>query len=312
MRVRLTSRIGYKDTERPIGFSWTTLFFGNWVPLFRGDWLFLGGFILLQFLVDALHYFVWEGYRIWIPLFGGRAFPIHLGFGALLFLRPLFYNGLSLRFMLQKGYEPSGSRDFDCLLEKGLIRQDGSVRGIFGIQLPKFEFLVDTPKWISLLLVGATMYLFFFYQGPQSARHLLEDSYSRPMYVLHEEVLDHASIVWYQTAGGEDLNVTVRTQGWLGHQLHRNFDLRDSMDELVAYGFAYLWIDDFIVGVIEDPNIAYVMFHDQQTGRQVQAEIRPAGMLRFMHVYLGNNQHKNASNITATAFDATGEMLAGQ
>jgi len=310
MRIRLTSLIGYKDTERPIGFSWTTLIFGNWVPLFRGDWLFLGLFILMQFFVDALHYFVWEGYRIWLPFIGNRSIPITIGFNALLLLRPLFYNGLSMRWMLQKGYQPSGTRDFDRLVEKKIIKENGAVRGLFGLSLPKFEFLVDTPKWASLLLVGATMYLFFFYQGPQSSRDLLEASYSRPMYVLHEESFDRTSIVWYQQEGGHDLNVTVINQGWLGHQLQRNFDLTDSMDELVAYGFAYLWIDNFVVGVIQDKEIAYVMVHDETNGQQLQAEIRPAGLLRFLHVSLDSAPYKNSGHITVSAFNAQGELLA--
>ncbi|MCL1948644.1 MAG: hypothetical protein FWF59_02810 [Turicibacter sp.] len=310
MRIRLTSLIGYKDTERPVGFSWTALIFREMVPLFRGDWFFLGLFILLRFTVDALHYFVWEGYRIWLPFFWGRYFPINIGFSVLMLLPPLFYNNASIKWMLQKGYEPYATRDIEQLMERNIIHGDGSVRGLFGIRLPKMEFLADTPKWLSALLMVTTVYLLLFYQGPQSSRNLLENSYSRPMNVLHEEWFPNTSIVWYQTKDGQDLNVTVRTMGWLGHQLTRNFDLTDSMDELINYGFAYLTVDDFIVGIIENPNIAYVIFHESTTHQQVDAQIRQAGMLRFMHVNWNEPVEMANARITALAFNARGELIA--
>lgn len=41
--ISLTNGVEIK--KAPLGFSWTTFFFGGWVPLFRQDWVF--GIILL-------------------------------------------------------------------------------------------------------------------------------------------------------------------------------------------------------------------------------------------------------------------------
>jgi len=36
--------------KAPVGFSWTTLFFGFWVPVFRGDWKFA----IIMFIADTI------------------------------------------------------------------------------------------------------------------------------------------------------------------------------------------------------------------------------------------------------------------
>lgn len=63
--------------KAPVGFSWTTLFFGPLVCLFRKDWIGL----LLMLLIDTLT------------------------FGVSIMLFPFFYNKLYIKRLLKKGYK---------------------------------------------------------------------------------------------------------------------------------------------------------------------------------------------------------------
>lgn len=74
----------------PLGFSWTTLFFGFWVPLFRKDWL---GFLVMF---------------IGMPLFT----IITFGYGGLLwFVIPFLYNKNYVNRLLKQGYQPQSIHD---------------------------------------------------------------------------------------------------------------------------------------------------------------------------------------------------------
>lgn len=50
--VTVTNNIHVK--KAPIGFSWTVLFFGFFVPLFRQDWVWVIGMILLAYFTAGL------------------------------------------------------------------------------------------------------------------------------------------------------------------------------------------------------------------------------------------------------------------
>lgn len=80
----------------PIGFSWTMLFFGPYVPLFRGDlkWTILH---LLTFLLT-------------LPL---------LGVGWLIL--PFIYNIEYTADLLERGYKPADEESRVALVNKGII-----------------------------------------------------------------------------------------------------------------------------------------------------------------------------------------------
>ena len=63
--------------KSPIGFSWTTLFFGFWVPLFRGDFKWF----LIMIIVGSLT----------------------VGVSVLVF--PFFYNKLYYQDLINNGFE---------------------------------------------------------------------------------------------------------------------------------------------------------------------------------------------------------------
>lgn len=92
MYVYLKNHVGMVK-ECKVGFSWTTLFFGLFVPLLRGD------------LKNTL---------------------IMLGLGALTFgiswlVFPFIYNKMYINSLLEKGFAPDEEDDRDLLIRKGFI-----------------------------------------------------------------------------------------------------------------------------------------------------------------------------------------------
>jgi hypothetical protein len=87
----------HKDTgvvkTAPLGFSWTTLFFGIFVPLIRGD--------IKWFIISLVIAIVTAG----------------LGW----FVIPFIYNKIYIKNLIEKGYVPADEASKQALIEKGII-----------------------------------------------------------------------------------------------------------------------------------------------------------------------------------------------
>lgn len=85
MAAKLINKANNHEVIAPTGFSWTTLFFGFFVPLFRGDIL-------------------------WALLMVGAAF-ISAGISVIIF--PFFYNKMYIDSLLKKGYSYQTKTHYD-------------------------------------------------------------------------------------------------------------------------------------------------------------------------------------------------------
>ena len=92
MIVRLKDEMGMVK-EAKIGFSWTTLFFGAFVPAIRGDWKYAGIMVVCA--------------------------VITCGISSLVF--PFVYNKLYIKDLLMKGFLPVSEVDRNLLIDKGFI-----------------------------------------------------------------------------------------------------------------------------------------------------------------------------------------------
>lgn len=90
MEITLQNNSG-EIIECPIGFSWTTFFFGCFVPVIRGDWKW---FVIML-------------------LAGGATFGISW------FVFPFIYNGIFVKDLLGRGFGPTNERDASLLRGKG-------------------------------------------------------------------------------------------------------------------------------------------------------------------------------------------------
>jgi len=90
MKIYLRNAAGLVKQVK-LGFSWTTFFFGIFVPLFRGDlkWTIL--FLILLILTSGF---------AWIIL-------------------PFFYNRMYIKSLLEKGWYPADSMSRNALISKG-------------------------------------------------------------------------------------------------------------------------------------------------------------------------------------------------
>lgn len=92
MKIRLKSAAGVVK-ECKVGFSWTMLFFGMFVPLFRGD-------------------FKWTLLYLVISTFT-------MGLGVIIL--PFVYNKIYIRDLLDSGYAPSNASDREVLVHRGIV-----------------------------------------------------------------------------------------------------------------------------------------------------------------------------------------------
>lgn len=97
MHCYLKNSVGIlKDVK--VGFSWTNLFFGVFVPLFRADWKWFG----IQFIVNILCVCV-------------------IGFPLTSLIFPFVYNKCYIQDLLNKGYFPANEEAERTLNIKGII-----------------------------------------------------------------------------------------------------------------------------------------------------------------------------------------------
>lgn len=92
MKIRLKSAAGVVK-ECKVGFSWTMLFFGMFVPLFRGD-------------------FKWTLLYLVISTFT-------MGLGVIIL--PFVYNKIYIRDLLDSGYALSNASDREVLVHRGIV-----------------------------------------------------------------------------------------------------------------------------------------------------------------------------------------------
>lgn len=95
MIIKLKNSSGFL-TDVKIGFSWTTLFFGYFVPLFRGDikWFLVS--ILLSILTWGISWFI----------------------------IPFFYNSVYIKSLLASGFVPADQMSRDVLIEHGYFSKE--------------------------------------------------------------------------------------------------------------------------------------------------------------------------------------------
>lgn len=93
MKINLKHQNSNLLKEAKVGFSWTTFFFGIFVPLIRGD---------IAWCLTSLVLSV-----------------ITFGFFWLIF--PFFYNRIYIKNLLEKGYIPADLNSKEILLSKGWI-----------------------------------------------------------------------------------------------------------------------------------------------------------------------------------------------
>ena len=99
MRVNMVNPTTRQVKQRKLGFSWTTLFFGFWVPLFRGDWKWC----LIMFVLGV----------------------VTLGLSGIVFA--FIYNKIHLNELVADGYKAMDEFSYNALLSKGLTMPAGEL-----------------------------------------------------------------------------------------------------------------------------------------------------------------------------------------
>ena len=102
MIVNLKNPATNQFKQCKVGFSWTTFFFGFWVPLFRGDWKWL----IVMLLLDLIGIF---------------SFGIVSGIANLVFA--FIYNKLYVQDLVVNGFKPTDDASTNILKQNGLYTE---------------------------------------------------------------------------------------------------------------------------------------------------------------------------------------------
>jgi hypothetical protein len=90
--------------EVKVGFSWTTFFFGIFVPLIRGD-------------------IKWAAIMLGVALLAG-VFTAGIGSFVVMVVFAFKYNELYIKDLIEKGYKPSNEEDADKLHNANIISKN--------------------------------------------------------------------------------------------------------------------------------------------------------------------------------------------
>ena len=96
-KINLVNQRTGQYRTAPIGFSWTTFFFGIFPALFRGDWKWTG----IGFLLNIITF----------------------GFGTV-FIMSFIYNKLSLKDLIKNGYTPTTEEEAEFIINKGIVSRE--------------------------------------------------------------------------------------------------------------------------------------------------------------------------------------------
>ena len=91
--VILTNNMTGEMKTAPVGFSWTTFFFGFIPALFRTDWKWA----IIQFLLSSIT------------------------FGISNLVMPFIYNKMHIKDLLNKGFFPTDENQVEYLMAKGIM-----------------------------------------------------------------------------------------------------------------------------------------------------------------------------------------------
>jgi len=98
-KVKLIDKKNGKIKSSPLGFSWTTFFFGTFAPIFRGDWLgAFGVFCILSVTSYAVSPIATLVIQIVVAV---------------------FYNYIYISRLLAKGYEVYNANDVELVKKHG-------------------------------------------------------------------------------------------------------------------------------------------------------------------------------------------------
>lgn len=96
-RVNLVNQRTGQYKTAPIGFSWTTFFFGIFPALFRGNWKW--------------------------AIIGALLNLITFGFGTAIIMS-FIYNKLYIKDLIKDGYVPATNEEAEYLVHKGIISRE--------------------------------------------------------------------------------------------------------------------------------------------------------------------------------------------
>ena len=100
MKVRLVNDANIAK-EVKVGFSWTTFFFGLFVPLIRGDLKWAA----IMFAIEAIV----------------GAFTLGFGAGIIGIVFAFIYNKIYIKELLEKGYRPASEEDREKLVSNDIV-----------------------------------------------------------------------------------------------------------------------------------------------------------------------------------------------